>query len=88
MSCCNQKRAAAIASASPPRPARTQRAEPAPPQPARQLSRTTVRYVGVQPVRVRGTASGRVHQCSAASRVLLVDTRDVAALVRTGLFTT
>jgi len=45
-----------------------------------------VRYLGVQPVRVRGTASGRVYHTSSADPLLAIDARDAAALIRTGLF--
>jgi hypothetical protein len=75
MGCCNQKRAAMIAPASPP----ADRAQ----TPAQ---RVTVRYTASRPIRVRGTATGRVYHCSARSPVLAVDARDAAALIRTGLF--
>lgn len=50
-------------------------------------SRVTVRYAGTKKIRVRGTATGSVYHCSASSRMLSVDVRDVAALLRTGQFT-
>jgi hypothetical protein len=45
-----------------------------------------VRYLGAQPVRVRGTASGRIYHTSSAAPTLAIDARDAAALIRTGLF--
>lgn len=46
-----------------------------------------LRYLGSQAIRVRGSISGRVYIASAnPSTPLLVDPRDVAALVRTGYF--
>jgi hypothetical protein len=46
-----------------------------------------LRYLGSGSVRVRGAASGRVYMAPAhAPSPLLVDSRDVAALVRTGYF--
>jgi hypothetical protein len=47
-----------------------------------------VRYLGVQPVRVRGAASGRTYTASSAEPSLTIDARDAAALIRTGLFRT
>ena len=66
-----------------------QGAEPAAAKPAAAVApaRVTVRYAGAQRIRVRGTATGSVYHCSASSRMLSVDVRDVAALLRTGLFT-
>jgi hypothetical protein len=50
-------------------------------------ARVTVRYAGAQRIRVRGTVTGSIYHCSASSLMLSVDVRDVAALLRTGLFT-
>jgi hypothetical protein len=47
-----------------------------------------VRYLGAQPVRVRGAASGRTYHTSSTSPLLAIDARDAAALIRTGLFRT
>lgn len=90
MGCCNQKRAAIAPTSRPSRPA-SQPTEPvrlpAAARPSRMtVSRMTVRYVGARPIRVRGTATGSVYHCSATNRMLSVDTRDAAALLRTGLF--
>jgi hypothetical protein len=46
---------------------------------------TRLRYVGTRPARVRGTATGRTYDVRAGDE-LTADTRDVAALLRTGLF--
>jgi hypothetical protein len=90
MSCCGQKRAAASAAlrrrdgnGAP------QRAAPrAAPVEGGRLANVLVRYLGVQPVRVRGTASGRVYRASSADPSIAIDARDAAALIRTGLFRT
>ena len=46
---------------------------------------TELRYVGGKHVRIRGEASARLYEFRGGQR-LPVDTRDVAAMVRTGLF--
>ena len=51
------------------------------------LARVTIRYGGAKRIQVRGTATGSIYRCSASSRMLSVDVRDVTALLRTGLFT-
>lgn len=87
MGCCGNKRAA-IGPASQPRSRVSRAAEQArTPAAAIPPSRVAVRYTGSQRIRVRGTATGSVYHCSASSRKLSVDARDVAALLRTGLFT-
>ncbi len=92
MSCCGSKRAAARAVAlrrgagsTAPRGA----ASPtAPVAAAARPADVLVRYLGVQPVRVRGTASGRTYHTSSAAPTFAIDARDAAALIRTGLFRT
>jgi len=86
MGCCGNKRAAASAAA------RGQggsgslsRAAPTAMTAGRPAD-VVVRYIGGGPVRVRGTASGRVYHSSPAAPLLQIDGRDAAALVRTGLF--
>jgi hypothetical protein len=87
MGCCNKKRAtiAPAGRRSPPpgRPAE----QAGTPSPMGHSSRVPVRYAGTRRIQVRGTATGGVYHCSASSPVLSVDVRDVAALLRTGLFT-
>jgi hypothetical protein len=87
MGCCNKRRATVAPAA---------RRSPAAGPPAGQArapgvtgqpSRVPVRYTGTRRIQVRGTATGGVYHCSASSPVLIVDVRDVAALLRTGLFT-
>lgn len=93
MACCGQGRAALRASqaASQPRPpitlraaagAGTARAMPAsPPRPV-----VPVRYLGAAPIVVRGTVSGRAYRFAAGSSVQPIDSRDVAGLLRKGIF--
>jgi hypothetical protein len=99
MGCCGNKRAAASATlrrqdpgatphrtsprAAPPTPARDRRASSATPARAADIR---MRYLGAQPVRVRGAASGRTYHASPADPSLTIDARDAAALTRTGLF--
>lgn len=45
-----------------------------------------IRYVGARAVRARGTATGRLYEFTRQGTIATVDTRDVAALLRTGLF--
>jgi hypothetical protein len=46
----------------------------------------TVRYHGIEAVVVQGTATGRRNGFSGGSPVQMVDARDAAALLRSGLF--
>jgi hypothetical protein len=46
-----------------------------------------LRNTGVRGVRVRGTTTGRLYTFPSAGASTAVDVRDVAALLRTGLFT-
>ncbi len=46
----------------------------------------TVRYRGIEAVVVRGMATGRRYGFSGGSPVQMVDARDAAALLRSGLF--
>lgn len=45
-----------------------------------------VRYIGAAPIVVRGAASGRTYQFAAARSVQPVDARDVAGLLKKGIF--
>jgi hypothetical protein len=45
-----------------------------------------VRYLGTEAVIVQGTATGRRYGFSGGSPVQMVDARDAAALLRSGLF--
>ena len=90
MSCCGHRRAAASAAtnsrgdrSTTPRRAAASRAAPIA---AVRAAEVRMRYLGVQPVRVRGTASGRIYNTSAADPSLTIDPRDAAGLIRTGLF--
>ncbi len=80
MSCCGKGRTAATrmygasSAAGPSSPSR-----PGP-------GSTRLRYGGTRPATVRGTATGRTYGVRRGDE-LLVDTRDAAALLRTGLFT-
>lgn len=80
MGCCNQGRSAAVAAAI--------RRPPAAPaeRAARRSPDVAVRYTGAGRMRVRGTATGRTYTWAGGDRTLAVDPRDVAPLVRSGLF--
>jgi hypothetical protein len=87
MGCCDKKRAAIVPTGQL-SPRMSREAERTwIPAAAGQRSQVTVRYTGAQRIQVRGTATGTVYHCSASSRILSVDVRDVPALLRTGLFT-
>lgn len=45
-----------------------------------------VRYIGAAPIVVRGAASGRTYQFAAARSVQPVDARDIAGLLKKGIF--
>ncbi|HEX4504694.1 MAG TPA: hypothetical protein VH722_03100 [Alphaproteobacteria bacterium] len=45
-----------------------------------------MRYRGIEAVVVQGTATGRRYGFSSGSPVQMVDARDAAALLRSGLF--
>jgi hypothetical protein len=89
MGCCGNKRAAASATlrrqdpGATPRRGTVPRAAPFGPARAADIR---MRYLGAQPVRVRGAASGRTYHASPAGPSLTIDARDAAALIRTGLF--
>jgi len=91
MGCCGQKRAAAsVALRRRDRSAAPQRAAPrvasASALAAGRPADVPLRYLGVRAVRVRGSASGRVYHASSTRPSITIDARDVAALIRTGLF--
>jgi hypothetical protein len=46
----------------------------------------TIRYRGIEAVVVQGTATGRRYGFSGGNPVQMVDARDAAALLRSGLF--
>jgi hypothetical protein len=61
-------------------------ASPAVPTSAGRLADVPVRYLGTQAVQVRGAATGRVYRASSVDPLIAIDARDVAPLIRTGLF--
>lgn len=78
MSCCGQRRLEARA----PTPPRQDR----PPAPPVLDAPTPVRYLGATPVVVRGPKTGNRYTFGRHGETLTVDGRDVASLVRLGLF--
>jgi hypothetical protein len=46
----------------------------------------TIRYLGTEVIVIRGTATGRRYGFSGGSPVQIVDMRDAATLLRSGLF--
>jgi hypothetical protein len=83
MGCCGQRRAATVAALQASSNARS--TSPIRQRPS-EATALALRYVGARPVRARGTATGRLYAFERQGAVSTVDTRDVAALVRTGLF--
>jgi hypothetical protein len=81
MGCCGQQRAALSTARRLPRDAAAR-----PPRPRVGAGPVALRFVGNGPVRVRGTASGRVYRFANAGEVQHVDARDAAALLRTRVF--
>lgn len=78
MSCCGQRTTI---------PAGTARTPHEGGRPTMPGARTvTVRYRGTEAVVVQGTATGRRYGFSGGSPVQMVDIRDAAALLRSGLF--
>ena len=78
MSCCGQRTTI---------PAGTARISTDPRRPKTPGTRTVmVRYRGIEAVVVHGTATGRRYGFSGGSPVQMVDARDAAALLRSGLF--
>lgn len=83
MGCCDKKRAfmrqAAVTRPDKPLTRRL--------KPGGRAAEVRLRYLGNRAVRVRGSASGRVYVVPGRmAGPVLVDSRDVAALVRTGYF--
>jgi hypothetical protein len=67
-----------------PGPARAAHVAPAPARPAH--GEVWIRYSELSAVRVRGTATGRVYEFSAAAPAQAVDRRDAPALLASGFF--
>ena len=86
MSCCGQKRAAAVAIARPrlDGPSIPPVAAKAPAPPVGNDPR--VRYLGPGKLSLRGPISGRAYYFAEAGSTASVDTNDVTALLRTQLF--
>src|SRR6185503_2436916 len=96
MTCCGQGRTSfarfsrprASSAQAPAAPTRAAVAAPrpvTPPQPAAYAA-VRLRYLERSPIAVRGQASGRYYEFSAADPVKEVDPRDAAALLRTRFF--
>ena len=83
MGCCGERRAATVAALQTASNARSTGSIRQPPGEATPLA---LRYMGARPVRARGTATGRLYAFERQGAVATVDSRDVAALLRTGLF--
>jgi hypothetical protein len=91
MSCCGKGRAAATkmygAASATPGTIRAGTGRTGTPGATRSGPGTTrLRYTGTRPASVRGSATGRTYGVRRGD-VLPIDTRDVSALLRTGLFT-
>jgi hypothetical protein len=89
MGCCGQQRAATVARLRATGSRRTATNEQPPGQarhPPSNLSTVALRYVGTRPARARGTATGRLYAFACRGAIVSVDSKDLAALLRTGLF--
>jgi hypothetical protein len=97
MGCCGQKRAASAQAPAKPTPlfGTVAPAAPGPPSPApaatatapvRAHSEVRVRYSERSAIRVRGTATGRVYDFSAAAPVQAVDRLDATAMLASRFF--
>ena len=102
MGCCGQKRTALKPAQTPARPTPplgtiavpTTGQQPPPPAPAAAAPAPTraahgevwIRYSEQSRIRVRGTATGRVYEFSAATPTQAVDPRDATALLASGYF--
>ena len=91
MSCCGQRRAAVSAQLQgrgkgPSSPAATAKV----PGPAVGIDSTVrdclIRYVGTQPLSLRGPHSGRVYYFAETGNMAIVDASDIEPLLRTKLF--
>ena len=78
MSCCGDRRLALTTSMT--------RQSPPNPTPPMQPSSTSVEYRGDSSLVVRGQVTGTTYLFGPRGAALLVDTRDVAALLRSGAF--
>jgi hypothetical protein len=81
MGCCGQGRAALARST-----ATGAEVSARPRGPGDGRSGVNVRYFGGRPVRVRGTATGRIYVFGGAEQTQAIDAADASALIRTGLF--
>lgn len=79
MTCCGNRRAQLAQG--------LRAAQSAPGQVVPPGTRITVRYRGPVPMVLRGTASGTIYRLTQAGAAVEVDSRDGAALLRTGWFT-
>jgi len=90
MTCCGQGRMALKASQSPPpkspgaRPAATGSARAFMAAPS--TSPALVRYLGAAPIVARGAVTGRAYRFAIGNPVQSVDARDVAGLLKKGIF--
>lgn len=79
MSCCGQKREAWRRSTVP-------RVEAVAPPPPPQQNPVAVRHLGASSLLVKGSVTGQAYLFAGADSSLLVDERDLGALVATGRF--
>ena len=85
MSCCGQKRAAA-ASASYGRSQATPIPAPTPTEVHKEAGDRLVRYLGANPLSLRGPHRGRVYYFAETGKTGSVDAIDIDAMLRTRLF--
>jgi hypothetical protein len=86
MSCCGQRRAAAAASARAPGQS-VPNSSPAASAPSLPVSKDLLlRYLGAQPLSLRGPRTGRAYYFAAPGSAMTVDANDAGALLGTGLF--
>lgn len=89
MSCCGQKRTALASSVMRGRGRSSLVPKPdlpAAPEAGPETGDCRVRYVGAQPLSLRGPQSGRTYYFAEAGKTAIVDKRDIEALLRSRLF--
>lgn len=86
MSCCGQKRAAAASNAIQGRRQATPIPAPTPAEVRKAAGDGLVRYLGAEPLSLRGPHSGRVYYFAEAGKTASVDEIDIDAMLRTRLF--
>ena len=86
MACCGDKRRQLNMGAGPGHPGSNTPKAPTRPVQTTNSRLSALRYLGQDPLSLRGPRTGRVYHASGASAVMTVHPDDAPALLRTGLF--